>query len=198
MHQFWRSFGLSFFAAVLLVVMSGCAASGAKDQSEAGQTGNAKVANPIVQYDSLAKAEKAAGFTFTVPEGVNVNGADYEQYYWATINRSLVEVRYGAEGNEVCYLRKAQVGATGSEFLDAAGNREDISGDYNVYDEVKTEEVVLESGESFNVTLKGSDAKFYVATWHRTDRENQQVWNYAAGIQGVPEEDLLELVKMVE
>lgn len=189
----------TLLCALLAFSLMGCAstpASGKSDNTTTRKVLNAK--NPIEQYDSLAAAEKAAGFSFTVPEGVNVNGTDYGQYYWSTINRSLVEVRYGAEENEVCYLRKAQVGATGNEFIDSAVNQEDISGDYNVYDDVKTEEVVLESGETFKVTLKGKDDKFYVAIWHRTDAEKETVWNYAIGIQGVPEEDLLGLVKMVE
>lgn len=194
-----RSFLTLLLCMGLVLVLAGC--SSAPANGEAGEKTTAKVqtGNPIVQYETLADAEKAAGFSFTVPEGVNVNGADYEQYYWATINKNLVEVRYGAEGNEVCYLRKAAVGATGNPLSDATSAKEDISGDYNVYDTVKEVSLKREDGREYNVTLKGQEEKFYLATWHlSSNSDNVAVWNYALGIQGVPEEDLLELVQMVE
>ena len=154
-------------------------------------TKSAQIANPVKTYDSLAKAEKVAGFTFTVPEGVNLDGADYAQYYWSTINETLIEVRYGAEGDEVCYMRKAPASAADDDDVD-------ISGDYNVYDTVKEVEFTLEDGREVEVTLKGKDKKFYVASWQLKGVKDNGVWNYAIGVRGIPEQDLLELVKMVE
>ncbi|MBQ1549050.1 MAG: hypothetical protein IIZ65_01345 [Clostridia bacterium] len=154
-------------------------------------TKSAQIANPVKTYDSLAKAEKVAGFTFTVPEGVNLDGADYAQYYWSTINENLIEVRYGAEGDEVCYMRKAPASAADDDDVD-------ISGDYNVYDTVKEVEFTLEDGREVEVTLKGKDKKFYVANWQLKGVKDNGVWNYAIGVRGIPEQDLLELVKMVE
>ena len=154
-------------------------------------TKSAQIANPVKTYDSLAKAEKAAGFTFTVPEGVNLDGADYAQYYWSTINETLIEVRYGGEGDEVCYMRKAPASAADDDDVD-------ISGDYNVYDTVKEVEFTLEDGREVEVTLKGKDKKFYVASWQLKGVKDNGVWNYAIGVRGIPEQDLLELVKMVE
>ncbi|MBQ1370926.1 MAG: hypothetical protein IIY38_07335 [Clostridia bacterium] len=154
-------------------------------------TKSAQIANPVKTYDSLAKAEKVAGFTFTVPEGVNLDGADYAQYYWSTINETLIEVRYGGEGDEVCYMRKAPASAADDDDVD-------ISGDYNVYDTVKEVEFTLEDGREVEVTLKGKDKKFYVASWQLKGVKDNGVWNYAIGVRGIPEQDLLELVKMVE
>lgn len=154
-------------------------------------TKSAQIANPVKTYDSLAKAEKVAGFTFTVPEGVNLDGADYAQYYWSTINETLIEVRYGGEGDEVCYMRKAPASAADEDDVD-------ISGDYNVYDTVKEVEFTLEDGREVEVTLKGKDKKFYVANWQLKGVKDNGVWNYAIGVRGIPEQDLLELVKMVE
>ena len=154
-------------------------------------TKSAQIANPVKTYDSLAKAEKVAGFTFTVPEGVNLDGADYAQYYWSTINETLIEVRYGGEGDEVCYMRKAPASAADDDDVD-------ISGDYNVYDTVKEVEFSLEDGREVEVTLKGKDKKFYVASWQLKGVKDNGVWNYAIGVRGIPEQDLLELVKMVE
>ena len=187
---------LALLLCVLFVAVgTGCSMQKPATQTDATKaqktTKSAQIANPVKTYDSLAKAEKAAGFTFTVPEGVNVKGADYAQYYWSTINENLIEVRYGAEGDEVCYMRKAPASAADDDDVD-------ISGDYNVYDTVKEVEFTLEDGREVEVTLKGKDKKFYVANWQLKGVKDNGIWNYAIGVRGIPEQDLLELVKMVE
>ena len=147
-----HSFLALILCALFVVVGTGCSSQNSGTQSGAAQktTKSAQLANPVKTYDSLAKAEKAAGFKFTVPEGVNLDGADYAQYYWSTINEDLIEVRYGGEGDEVCYMRKAGIGKG-----DKAGEVTDISGDYNVYDKVKEVDITLEDGREATVTLKG-------------------------------------------
>lgn len=187
---------LALLLCVLFVAVgTGCSMQKPATQTDATKaqktTKSAQIANPVKTYDSLEKAEKAAGFTFTVPEGVNVKGADYAQYYWSTINENLIEVRYGGEGDEVCYMRKAPASAADDDDVD-------ISGDYNVYDTVKEVEFTLEDGREVEVTLKGKDKKFYVANWQLKGVKDNGVWNYAIGVRGIPEQDLLELVKMVE
>ena len=187
---------LALLLCVLFVAVgTGCSLQKPGSQPDATKaqktTKSAQIANPVKTYDSLAKAEKVAGFTFTVPEGVNLDGADYAQYYWSTINENLIEVRYGAEGDEVCYMRKAPASAADDDDVD-------ISGDYNVYDTVKEIEFTLEDGREVEVTLKGKDKKFYVASWQLKGVKDNGVWNYAIGVRGIPEQDLLELVKMVE
>ena len=189
-----NSFLALLLCVLLTVLFTGCTKQNANGQSDATKeaaAGNAQIANPVKTYDSLAKAEKVAGFTFTVPEGVNLDGADYAQYYWSTINETLIEVRYGGEGDEVCYMRKAPASAADDDDVD-------ISGDYNVYDTVKESEFTLEDGREVEVTLKGKDKKFYVANWQLKGVKDNGVWNYAIGVRGIPEQDLLELVKMVE
>ncbi|MBQ6525032.1 MAG: hypothetical protein IJI32_00225 [Clostridia bacterium] len=191
-----RNSFLALLLCVLLVAVgTGCSMQKPGSQTDVTKaqktTKSAQIANPVKTYDSLAKAEKAAGFTFTVPEGVNVKGADYAQYYWSTINENLIEVRYGGEGDEVCYMRKAPASAADDDDVD-------ISGDYNVYDTVKEVEFTLEDGREVEVTLKGKDKKFYVANWQLKGVKDNGVWNYAIGVRGIPEQDLLELVKMVE
>ena len=189
-----NSFLALLLCVLLTVLFTGCTKQNANGQSDATKeaaAGNAQIANPVKTYDSLAKAEKVAGFTFTVPEGVNLDGADYAQYYWSTINETLIEVRYGGEGDEVCYMRKAPASAADDDDVD-------ISGDYNVYDTVKEVEFSLEDGREVEVTLKGKDKKFYVANWQLKGVKDNGVWNYAIGVRGIPEQDLMELVKMVE
>ena len=194
-----NSFLALLLCALFLVVGTGCSSQNSGTQSGAAQktTKSAQLANPVKTYDSLAKAEKAAGFKFTVPEGVNLDGADYAQYSWSTINNDLIEVRYGGEGDEVCYMRKAVVG-TGTAAGENSDDLTDISGDYNVYDKVKEVDITLEDGREATVTLKGQKNKFYLALRQLKGAQDNGIWNYAIGIRGVPEQDLLELVKMVE
>ena len=195
-----NTFFTLFLCLVFAVLMLGCSAQNTSGQAGATTkkpVGGAQMANPVKTYDSLAKAEKAAGFKFTVPEGVNLDGADYAQYSWSTINNDLIEVRYGGEGDEVCYMRKAVVG-TGTAAGENSDDLTDISGDYNVYDEVKEVDITLEDGREATVTLKGQKNKFYLALWQLKGAKDNGIWNYAIGIRGVPEQDLLELVKMVE
>ena len=194
-----HSFLALILCALFVVVGTGCSSQNSGTQSGAAQktTKSAQLANPVKTYDSLAKAEKAAGFKFTVPEGVNLDGADYAQYSWSTINNDLIEVRYGGEGDEVCYMRKAVVG-TGTAAGENSDDLTDISGDYNVYDKVKEVDITLEDGREATVTLKGQKNKFYLALWQLKGAKDNGIWNYAIGIRGVPEQDLLELVKMVE
>ena len=175
-------------AALFAVLLMGCTAQKPADGSDQ-EKATAGVANPVVTYDSLAKAEKAAGFGFTVPEGVRIDGEDYAQYYWSTINKDLIEVRYGEEGDEVAYMRKSPLGAS---------KESDISGDYNVYDDVDIKDVILEDGRDATVMLKGKDGKYYVAIWQLKGLKDNGVWNYAIGVRGMEKGDLLELAKMVE
>jgi hypothetical protein len=132
-----RNSFLALLLCVLFVVVgTGCSApnSGTSTGSAKKTTKSVQLANPVKTYDSLAKAEKAAGFKFTVPEGVNIDGADYAQYYWSTINNDLIEVRYGGEGDEVCYMRKAPASAADDDDAD-------ISGDYNSYENEWTQNI---------------------------------------------------------
>lgn len=179
---------IALLLCAFVVFLTGCASQSASGQSDVLETESAKIANPIKEYDSLAAAEKAAGFPFTVPEGVEVDDTEYAQYYWSTIDKSLIEVRYGEDGDEVCYMRKAAKSA----------DMEDISGDYNVYDDVKKVDIELEDGRESTVTLKGKDGEYYLAVWDLKGTEDNGVWSYAIGTKGMWEEELLNLVKMVE
>ena len=73
------------------------------------------------------------------------------------------------------------------------------AGDYNVYDVKKEVEFTLEDGREVDVDLKGDkNGKFYLAIWDMKGAKDNGIWNYAIGVQGMDEQDLLELVKMVE
>ena len=63
----------------------------------------------------------------------------------------------------------------------------------------KEVEFTLEDGREVDVDLKGDkNGKFYLAIWDMKGAKDNGIWNYAIGVQGMDEQDLLELVKMVE
>ncbi|MBR5559283.1 MAG: hypothetical protein IKU72_03465 [Oscillospiraceae bacterium] len=82
------------------------------------ETSQTQIANPWQNYETLQTAEKAAGFALGIEE--TIDGWQAAEY--RVMNASLLEVIYQKDGRTVC-LRKAK----GSE---------DISGDYNTYDNV--------------------------------------------------------------
>ncbi len=179
-----KSFIALLLCAVLTFLLVGCS-------SVENTETDTKVVNPEVTYNSLADAVAAAGFTFTIPEGVNIDGEDYAQYNWKTIDGSLLEVSYGYSGDEVCYIRKA------SAEEGNAASLEDISGDYSVYEDVQTVDIMMEDGRESTITLKGKDGKYYLAIWQTRMESDNHTWNYAIGIRGVGETELVELAKMV-
>ena len=122
--------------------------------------------NPLVEYGSdmgsLDAAQEAVGFTLTLPGSVTPENC-------IVISGITLEVVF--DGG---YIRKAQ------------GN-EDISGDYNEYDAVKTE-----TSDGKEVTLKGNAGKVMLAVWTEGD------YAYCVGVtDGMAEADMLSLVNEI-
>lgn len=101
-----------------------------------------QVPNPIVEYKTLEEAQKAVGFDFKAPEEVT----GFENKNISVISNELIQIIYSNDNNEVC-VRKAK----GSD---------DISGDYNVYKNIKTEKI-----NDCDVTLRGENDKIGSAVW---------------------------------
>ena len=76
------------------------------------------IANPWSDWSSMEEAEKAVGFSFDLPE---VIADSFEAVSYRSMNKELIEVIYRDGDYEVC-VRKA------------AGEGQDISGDYNKYE----------------------------------------------------------------
>lgn len=105
------------------------------------------LANPWQECASMAQAESLAGFSFAIDDSALPEGYGPEAACIQAIKGSMLEVNYnGARGGSVC-LRKA-VGA------------DDVSGDYNSYDLTQTSCI---AGQ--DVTLRGAENAWYVATW---------------------------------
>lgn len=151
---------IAIATAGIVMMMAGCASGSAStgDASEAATTIEQievtdaaatdageiiGMPNPIVEYDTLEAAEKAAGFEFAVPEAID----GYENVSWSVIAEETIQVIYtNADGEEIT-IRKA------------AGD-EDISGDYTIYDDERIQEV-----DGHQVTMRGSADKVCLAIW---------------------------------
>ena len=130
--------------------MVGFEAPGAEEsQNEAGGQASAMVGNGMVEVDSLAELSESIGFS--VPEVKNIPFEVTSTVYTNGWNEfAQVEYQGGnqTESEEVLF-RKAK-------------GTDDISGDYNVYTDVK-EIAVNETA----VTLKGENGQYSLAIWQQ-------------------------------
>ena len=98
----------------------------------------------------------------------------FENKNISVISNELIQIIYSNDNNEVC-VRKAK----GSD---------DISGDYNVYKNLKTEKI-----NDCDVTLRGENDKIGSAVWTKGD------YAYSVSISyGVSESETMKVVESVE
>lgn len=126
--------------------------------TEADESDSTQIANPFVEYKTVAEAAAASGIELTLPSNIP---AGYSLGYVSAIKGELIQASYTAGSDNASIL-----------FRKGAG-KDDVSGDYNAYKEVATEKI-----GSVNVTLKGNDGKVNVAAW--TDGS----YSYAIDIDG--------------
>lgn len=111
------------------------------DASEDGQI--IGMPNPFTDHDSLKEAQQDAGFEVQAPEEIQGGKAAL----FRNLRTEMLEIIYLDGEEETARVRKG----TGVE---------DISGDYNVYPDVKT----VEMGEK-SVTIKGEQDGYLLAVW---------------------------------
>ena len=120
------------------------AASSEEESEAAEEAPNAMIANPFSEYDKPEEAEKAAGFSFAVPE----EAAGGKPSVYRVIRGELYEVIFrGNDGNEILRLRKGP-------------GENDISGDYNDYSSTSAETI-----DGRVVTMRGVEEDIYLVTW---------------------------------
>lgn len=127
--------------------------------------------NPFVDCADMDTAAALSGFSFTVPESI----AGYERTLIQSIDGDLFQIFYeNADGKELL-LRKG----TGSD---------DISGDYNKYETVRTDEI---AGKE--VTLRGNGETVSGAVW--TDGD----YSYSVYAEdGIAESAMTEIVSSMK
>ena len=125
---------------------------------------NVEILNPFTEYETLVEAIKACGFDFSVPNTVS----GYENKQFAVIDNKLIQVIYFNK-YELSKLDEEELNNVNWETVNfnpnsllirkAVGN-DDISGDYNEYEEINTISV-----SDLEVTTKGNDGTVNVAIW---------------------------------
>ncbi|WP_196591925.1 stalk domain-containing protein [Pectinatus frisingensis] len=108
-----------------------------------GLTKRDEIPSPLVNYSTLDEARKAIEFTFAVP---TILPDGYQMKDIIVINNKLVEIFYLKGDSRIIYR--------------TAKGHSDISGDYNVYDKVKTVTV-----GNTPITVKGKSDSINLATW---------------------------------
>jgi len=132
------------------------------------------IANPWLDSSTLSEAEKDAGFDITIPESF----LDSKPESFRSMTDDMLEIIYRDTASlEVFRVRKSN----------AAG--EDISGDYNSYDNERTVSI-----DGTEVTLKGTGDNVYVATWTKNG------YSYAIDIdseQTIEDSEILKLINQI-
>ena len=106
-----RTLAMTLLCLCTALLWTGCKNSGGEEEKK-------MIANPWSQWDSMAEAEAAVGFSFGMPE--NIAGRYFASVF-RTMNGELMEVIY-RDGDSEVRVRKQK------------GEGQDISGDYNQYD----------------------------------------------------------------
>lgn len=130
---------------------------------------NTQIANPWVDCASMEDAVKIAGFSFEVPKQIE----GYSNQAIQAIENDIIQVIYD-DGTNSIYIRKG------------AGT-EDISGDYNEYEQ--SDEVSI--GE-YQITEKGNDGKISVAIW------NDGNYSFCVGTPGMSAEEIAAIIEQVK
>lgn len=142
--------------------------AGTEQSGAVMQTGN-----PWQEVSSIEEAEALTGFGLVLP----APKAPYTAEVIRVLNREVISVAYmREEGGEIGYELRKEKGET------------DPSGDFNEYAETTEKRV-----DGINVTLRGENGRWSLATWTRDG------YSYSAEAQANPmtEEEMLKLVKTV-
>lgn len=147
--------------ALLVLIPLACAKNG----------GESQIPNPFTDCETVADAEKLAGFTITAPDSVF---GDRTLSGIRAIEGQMIELIYQKDGDADTELRiRKGVGSS------------DISGDYTRYVMTSTEEF---SGRT--VTVKGNDDTVSLLTWSDGD--------YAYSISDATGAEKLAMTALIE
>ena len=111
--------------------------------ASAGEDDPVQIPNPFIDCDTLAEAEKLAGFQLVVPDAVNQSASRL----FRASEGSMLEVIYQDGETEIARIRKAP-------------GAEEISGDHTSYAKVSTVSV-----DGVQVTMKGENDLVALAIW---------------------------------
>lgn len=162
--------------ALTALSLAACAGTNTEN-GEAADSGEILGADPSTwgpaEHESLEEAENAAGIELELPQ--EISGAKPTLYLTWYESEYIEAVYTDGEGEEAARVRKA------------AGD-EDISGDYNDYEETNTAEL-----DGITVTFKGDSEKIMLAVWQNGG------YTYAVSVSaGTARSDMEALVRAVK
>lgn len=142
---------IGFLCAVIMIsaaVFASCSNAGTSSNpgtDKSGMQTSVQIPNPLVNYGTIDEAKKAVGFNFMVPAALPDG---YEMKDITVIGKIIAQISYLKGDSKILYRT-------------SKGN-EDISGDYNDYNSVKT----ITAGNA-EITVKGNGDGINLATWTR-------------------------------
>jgi hypothetical protein len=170
MKKSYLSMLCAFLSVTVLFSLSACADDPSPETTAVPDTGNAQIANPIVEYQTLSEMwdvlDLTSGTPAKLPQG-------YEQSGIMTINKEIAQVIYKSGENVIAFR--------------AAKGSDDISGDYNTYGSIRT----LKIGD-LEVTAKGTDDIIQTAIWTNGGLSYSLTFS-----EGVSEMQLSEIIQSI-
>ena len=137
---------------------------------------NTQIPNPFLDCKTLKDAEKIAGFKVTAPDKIPEG---YTESAIQAIKGDLVQIIYKNGEDEITF-RQAKKGK----------EMEDISGDYNVYDEKNT----IMIGD-LEVIIKGNGGKVSNALW--TNGDYIFSITVTPGETGIDKTDMIHMIESI-
>lgn len=127
-----------------------------------------KTASPYVDYNSVDELKENVNINAKMPDKIK----NYKSYSYSVAFSNMVEIQYSSGSENILYrLEKGEVA-------------EDISGDYNNYENIQ--KLIVNSTE---VTIKGNEDTYKVAIWYKNGV------NYSlSSEQGLKIEDIQNLI----
>lgn len=159
---------------VMACSMVACSNKNLEGGNEERKGESAQLPNPFIECDTIEEAEELAGFEISEVKNVPEK---YKQTNIRVIEKELIELIYEDGGNEI-RIRKA------------VGN-EDISGDYNEYEENE-----LISMDKVTVARRGSNGKGNVFTW--TDGAHSYALLANIDGEGIEKDLAIDIIKEIQ
>lgn len=169
-------------ASVLLTACGGQpATTPAASTDSAATTSAEQIPNPFTDYETIAEAAEAAGFSMDAPESIGTFGSRTYQVLGAGEADAMIQVTYAATADA----------AEDYYVLRKAAGTDDISGDNSDYEETST---LTLGADATEVTVKGSDGAISLATWTKDG------YSYSLGAYGsvqLTEEELTSIFEQI-
>lgn len=126
--------------------------------------------NPFEDYSDISELQKQVGYNFKIPKYMP---SGYKMDNVSLMYESLIQISYTNNKDNIIYR---------TEKTD-----EDVSGDYNTYKKVETENI-----NDNTVTMKSTDDKYYVSTWN--DENSYSV----SSTEGIEKEEMTKIIESVD